>query len=75
MKKRVNQILLFLIAVVLFVNLTPVYSYAAENAADSITVSFRLIGDTYHTAGVADHNEYMDWIPTTVYTVPKVLVF
>ena len=71
MKKRFNQVLLFLIAVVLFVNLTPVFSYAAENAADGITVSFRLIGDTYHTDGVTDHNEYMDWIPTTVYTMPQ----
>ena len=71
MKKRFNQILLFLIAAVLFVNLTPVYSHAAENYANEITVSFRLIGDTYHTDGVADHNEYMDWIPTIVYTVPQ----
>lgn len=71
MKNRFNQVLLFLIAAVLFVNLTPVYSHAAENVSDSITVSFRLIGDTYHTDGVADHNEYMDWIPTTVYTIPQ----
>lgn len=71
MKKKINQALLFLMVAILFVNLMPMYSHAAESTANNITVSFRLIGDSLHTAGVVEHDEYMDWIPDTVYTMPQ----
>lgn len=64
MKKKRIRILLLLMAGVLLIGTKPVYAQM-----DSITVSFRLIGDGYHKNGVEGHSAYMDWIPTTVYTV------
>ena len=64
MKKKRIGILPLLMAVLLLIGTMPVYAQT-----DTITVSFRLIGDCYHTNGVAGHSAYMDWIPTTSYTM------
>lgn len=68
MKQNWNRILPFLMAVLLWADIMPVRA-AATDTGDSISVSFRLIGDTYHEEGVVDHGEYVTWIPTTLYTV------
>ena len=36
---------------------------------EQFTVTFRLIGDTRHQDGVAGHEKYVTWIPTTTYTL------
>lgn len=65
MKQQFRKIIPFLIAVLLFVQTMP----AAVAAASEITVRFRLIGDTFHEAGVTGHGAYVTWIPTVSYTV------
>lgn len=65
MKQQFRKIIPFLMAAVLFVQTMP----ATFAAGSEITVSFRLIGDTFHGEGVTGHGEYVTWIPTTLYTV------
>ncbi len=42
-----------------------------EDEEETITVSFRLIGDGIHDDGAEGHDKYVTWIPTGRYTVER----
>lgn len=49
---------------------TPGHSSGGSDTPATITVTFRLMGDSHHEEATA-HKEYETWIPKTTYTVPK----
>ncbi len=77
-RERINKkspyVLLFIfllcIAMAYPVDLSAHTGTAETEAAEEITVTFRLIGDTLH--GTADaHEKYVNWIKTASYTFPE----
>ncbi len=53
---------------ILTYTLCTVTATKASSSDDSITVTFRLIGDTLHENGTAGHTAYVNWIATREYT-------